>query len=523
MLLLAIVLQSGVLAPANTPRPAHDALHYGITLRLADRDRQIEAEVASRFHLLSARPLTLELDSVLRVNRVRVDDKAVTSWTREGDVITIPHSGSRGDTVTVTIEYAGSPRDGLILRDSAGQYTIFADNWPNRAHRWFPSQDHPSDKATVTFEIQGPVGYTVVANGDPSPPLQPRQRGTIWKFEMARPIPVYTMVIGVAKLARASLGQGGCVVRCVPVEVLTYPEDSVYAVDGPFKRAAEMIDFFTSVVGEFPYSRLTHVQSSTIFGGMENSTIIFYDEGAYRKRNLGESTVAHETAHQWFGDAVTEREWSHLWLSEGFATYFAALWAEHKGGDSALQATMGSAARGIFGSQSTNRPIIDSAENLLDLLNTNNYNKGSWVLHSLRGLIGDSAFFGGIRQYYARYRDSTVLSSDFQHIMETASGQDLSWYFAQALNQPGYPKLEITPRFDRKKALVLTIRQTQAEGWGVYRLPGFELLIDGLLVRVDLEEQESTFTFDQFTSQPKSIEVDPNRWWLIESRVKGEE
>jgi aminopeptidase N len=178
----------------------------------------------------------------------------------------------------------------------------------------------------------------------------------------------------------------------------------------------EIVDYFTDVVGEFPFSRLTHIQTSTIFGGMENSTAIFYDEGAYRSRRLSESTVAHETAHQWFGDAVTEHDWPHLWLSEGFATYFAALWAGHVGGDSALHATMSGAARGVFRSKSTENPIVDSAANLLDLLNTNNYQKGSWVLHSLRGLIGDSAFFAGIRKYY-------VISATVRHSPKTSSAK----------------------------------------------------------------------------------------------------
>ncbi|MEP7327235.1 MAG: M1 family aminopeptidase, partial [Gemmatimonadota bacterium] len=277
------------------------------------------------------------------------------------------------------------------------------------------------------------------------------------------------------------------------------------------------------VIGEFPYSRLTHVQSSTIFGGMENSTAIFYDENAYRRHRLSESTVAHETAHQWFGDAVTERDWPHLWLSEGFATYFAALWDGHAGGDSAFEATMKLAASSVFNSNTSNGPVVDSAASLLDLLNTNNYQKGSWVLHSLRGLIGDSTFFAGIRKYYRDFRDSTVLSEDFQREMEEASGSDLGWYFTQALHQPGFPKLEIATHYDSAgKALQLTIRQTQAEGWGVYRLPGFEILIDDLLVRVDIDDKESHFSFDQFSAPPRSIVPDPNGWWLSHNSVTSD-
>jgi len=166
---------------------------------------------------------------------------------------------------------------------------------------------------------------------------------------------------------------------------------------------------------------------------------------------------------------------------------------------------------------------VDSADNLLALLNTNNYQKGSWVLHSLRGLIGDSTFFAGIRKYYHDFRDSTALSVDFQREMEATSGADLGWYFTQALHQPGFPKLDIVSRYDSAaKSLTITIRQTQPAAWGLYRLPGFELLIDGMLVRVDVEGRDSRFSFDQFSAPPKAIVPDPNEWWLSENNVKSD-
>jgi aminopeptidase N len=522
MILLFAALQ-GVLAPANTPRPSHDALHYDVLLTIPAQGKAISGQVATRLRLAGSGPIIMELDSVFEVRDIEVNGRRISGVERKGDVITIPYAGRQGDTVTSLIRYLGTPRDGLIIRDTNGVRTVFADNWPNRAHRWFPLQDHPSDKATVTFRVAAPDGFQVIANGDPKGMTRDRSGAQVWTFEMTRPIPVATMVIGVARMARTPLKPGGCSVRCVPVEIWTYPADSAYAVAGPFRRAPEMIDFFTSVIGEFPYSRLSHVQTSTIFGGMENSTVIFYDESAYRRRAVSEGTVAHETAHQWFGDAITEREWTHLWLSEGFATYFAALWAEHLGGDSALQASMKGDAEGIFKAQTTNRPIIDSSDNLLQLLNANNYNKGAWVLHSLRGLVGDSAFFQGIRAFYARYRDSTVMSEDFQREMERASGRELDWYFRQALRQPGYPKLEISTQYDAsRKSLLLTIRQTQPEAWGLYRMSDYELLIDGLLVRMEVDGRVSTYTFDQFTAAPKSIEADPNGWWLAETIVRSD-
>jgi aminopeptidase N len=283
-----------------------------------------------------------------------------------------------------------------------------------------------------------------------------------------------------------------------------------------------MVDFFSRLIGPFPYDRLSHVESTTIFGGMENPTAIFYDTKAYAARRLQEETVAHETAHQWFGDAVTEDDWHHLWLSEGFATYFAALWVRHAEGDSAFAALLRKDREGVIASPVTERPIIDpAATNLMGLLNSNNYPKGALVLHALRGLIGDSAFVSGIREWYRTYRDSTALSSDFAAVMSRAAGQDLRWYFTQALTQPGYPRLELRWRHTRRK-LTVTIRETQPAGWGRYRLPGLILEIDGRRVPVDVTGAETVLTLNDVPEAPRQIVVDPDGWWLLQANVVEE-
>jgi aminopeptidase N len=281
-----------------------------------------------------------------------------------------------------------------------------------------------------------------------------------------------------------------------------------------------MIDFMSETVGPFPYDRLSHVESTTIFGGMENPSAIFYPDKAYGARKLMEETVAHETAHQWFGDAVTESDWHHLWLSEGFATYFAALWLGRADGNSAFLESMRQGAQAVFGDTTTiERPIIDpAATDLMGLLNTNNYPKGAWVLHSLRGLIGDSAFFGGIREYFKTYRDSTALSSQFAAVMDQAAGTSLTWYFTQALTQPGYPDLDLKWKH-HGKTLDLVITQRQKESWGLYRLPNLELSVDGKIYSVKVEGRETRLTLQSVRSKPKQVIVDPNGWWLLKSNV----
>jgi aminopeptidase N len=252
---------------------------------------------------------------------------------------------------------------------------------------------------------------------------------------------------------------------------------------------------------------------------MENPTAIFYDGALYPAWRMTESLIAHETAHQWFGDAVTEADWHHLWLSEGFANYLAAMWDEHTGGPAALAAEMRREADRYFASGVVDRPVLDPAVRDLDsLLNANNYEKGAWVLHQLRGLVGDSAFVTGLRTYYRMYRDSSAVSADFARVMSAAAGRDLDWYFVQSLTQPGYPVLDVRWRHSAGK-LTLEIRQTQKPEWGAYRLPGLELSVDGRPVRVDVEGRETRTVLDGFPSAPRAVVVDPRGWWLLRSTV----
>jgi len=285
---------------------------------------------------------------------------------------------------------------------------------------------------------------------------------------------------------------------------------------GPFVRANEILDWLSTLVAPYPYEKLAHLQSSTRFGGMENASAIFYADAPFRLRTMGVGVIAHETAHQWFGNSVTPRDWPHLWLSEGFATYFEEMWVERTAGAGAFRNAMAEVRREIVTDTAAvrRRPVIDSAEtDYLKLLNTNSYQKGGWVLHMLRGLVGDSAFFGGIREYYRQYRDSTVLSSDFAAVMSRAAGQDLEWYFRQALTQPGYPELRLSWQKARGKVR-LVVDQVQDSNWGVFRIPHLTITADGKPIRVSIEGQHTETDVD-LDRTPAQVQVDPDGWWLV--------
>ena len=521
-----LALQDPLAARPDALHPRHHALHYDITIAVSDTGNHFAGEVTTSWQLASSDPVVVELDTVYRVVRALIDGRENsrlrrTEFAVDGGLVIIPHGKHAGDTLQTRIRYHGYPREGLVIRRQGGAITVFADNWPDRAHKWFPSQDLPADKATVTLHIEAPPGHRVIANGTLLRVDSLPGGRTQWHYQLDRPVSTYNMVLGIAKFAVTSLPSGGCALRCIPLSVWALAADSANA-QIPFRRAGDMIDWFQQQLGPFPYPSLAHVESSTIFGGMENATAIFYDQRAMGRGRMSEETVAHETAHQWFGDAVTESDWHHLWLSEGFATFLAAEWRGHADGDSAREGSFARMRSTVMASPVTERPIIDpAATDLMGLLNSNNYPKGALVLRALQGMIGDSAFWRGLRTYQARFRDGNALSSDFASVMSESAGRDLNGFFREWLTQPGYPRLEVTRAYDRRaRRLTLTVRQTQAEGWGTWTLPQLAFALDGDIRHADVAGRSTTLVFENVAKEPVTITVDPMNQWLLAATVR---
>jgi aminopeptidase N len=461
-------------------RPAFDVRDYALTIDLPDTGSTIHG-IATLTVTKTRNADSLLLDLLdLRVNDVTVDGRTAGFFqSTTGVSIALPRKRTGAD-YTVSVDYGGAVSDGLIVRtDSAGRWTYFGDNWPNRARHWIPSIDDPSDKATVTWRVRAPAGRTVVANGrllSSAPATVNGVSRVEWVWREARRIPVYLMVIAAAPLVEYDLGETACglaaLQRCVHQYVYVAPEQQNF-LPGPFARAGEIVRLFGDLIGPFQYEKLAHLQSSTRFGGMENASAIFYADGGFRRGTMRDDLIAHETAHQWFGDAVTEREWPHLWLSEGFATYFAALWTRAARGDSAFREDMAGIRRTVLADtiSVTKRPVIDTIEtNLLALLNRNSYEKGAFVLHMLREQVGERAFFSALRSYYAKYKNSTALSDDLRVEMERASKQQLAWFFAQWLRRPGYPDVTATWRYDAGAKQVI-VDLAQGGQFGNYEFP----------------------------------------------------
>lgn len=528
---LFFLFLTSTLALAADPYPKNSAIdiqHYRFLLELNDSTNTIKG--AAEVTILFKKTLShLQLDLVgkspkgfgMEANAVRHGEQNLNFSHAENRLrIALPATIQEGDTVRLQIHYQGIPQDGLVIGvNKFGDRTFFGDNWPDRARHWLPTIDHPYDKASCEFLVIAPDHYQVIANGLKVEQTNlPKSRMlTHWREPV--PIPTKVMVIGVARFAVASAGH----VHSIPVETWVYPQNRE-AGFSDFSEASSILSYFNERIGAYAYGKLANVQSTTRFGGMENAGNIFYFENAVTGKKEREQLIAHEIAHQWFGDSASEADWYHVWLSEGFATYFTNLFLEHKYGRERLQQQMQMQRQKVTAYFKTNQaPVIDTTiTNINKVLNTNSYEKGGWVLHMLRKEVGDEAFWAGIREYYHTYRNSNAMTSDFKRIMEKASGQDLDYFFDQWLRQSGHPRLSGTWKYDAKsKDLMLEIKQIQ--GGTIFSTP-LEIGIknaDGSMrvEKVLLGGKADRYSFP-YASNPQSVILDPNSWLLFEGEIR---
>jgi aminopeptidase N len=511
-----ILLLASLLAPPTHPDSGVDVVHYAFGLELTDASNEIRGRAGISVRFLRGEVHTLELDLVnasgeggMEVDGVRLGGQELP-FSHQDDrlVIELEHAPPSGEERTVTVQYHGVPRDGLIISENKfGERTFFGDNWPNRARHWLPTVDHPSDKATVEFLIRAPDHYQVVASGllVEQTDLPDRVRLSHWKTTV--PMATKVMVIGVARFAVQYVDEVGG----VSIQSWVYPQDRDtgfrdYAVAGRVFR------FLVDRIGPFPYLKLANVQSKTRYGGMENAGNIFYNERSADGSRSIEGLFAHEIAHQWFGDSVSEIDWPHIWLSEGFATYFTQLYLEFTYGPARLQEGMRASRENVlrFYDANPDSPLVNTHESDPNrLLNANSYQKGGWVLHMLRDKIGDAAFREGTQAYYRELRDSNASSDDFRRYMERASGRDLSDFFRQWVYETGQPELDLT--WDWSDGQVeLEITESNPTDFTVSLDVAFHFPDGSTRVeRLAIDEPSERFSF-QLDHKPDRVEPDPN-------------
>jgi len=499
---------------AQLPDAVADVRHYGFNVQLSDENNTIKGEATIDVRYLKNSD-TFSLNLVkgnkgskgMLVSAVTENGKSVR-FKQDSDDVVIYVPAKRSENHSYVITYSGMPADGLIISNNMfGHRTFFGDNWPNRAHNWLPCVDHPADKATVDFTVTAPDHYQVIANGLKVDEKQLPNHLKVTRYQEKAPVSTKVMVIGVAEFAIDHSGDVGN----IPVYTYVFNDNK----DAGFKSyalAPQILQYYISNIGPFSYEKLANVQSKTIFGGMENASCIFYFEKSVGDKGI-ESLMAHEIAHQWFGDAASEKSWAHLWLSEGFATYMTDLYLERKYGVDTLKKTLQMQRRKVIAfAKRRFTPVIDSAvtDNFTQLLNANSYEKGGWVLHMLRRKLGDRIFWRSIRAYYSIYRDKNANTTDLEHVFEINSGLNLQMFFNQWLRTPGHPKLKINYDYDAAaKMLNVHIEQTQDDVFNFpleFSIPGtakvFSFNIDQKIkdVQIPLSEKPTLLNIDPDTN-----------------------
>lgn len=334
------------------------------------------------------------------------------------------------------------------------------------------------------------------------------------------------MIIAVGEFAKVAPPQQD-------ITPLTYyvpvPEKDI-ALRG-FAPTYPSLKYFTETVGPYPYEKLAMIVGSTRFGGMENSTAIVFSSTLFDSRPDAPvsktfqiragivSLVAHEVAHQWFGDSVTQSTWSDLWLSEGFATYFAALFIRKTEGEDAFRTYMARARETYLGNANgTRAPLHDTeTEDLMRLLNPNNYQKGAWILHMLRMEMGDAHFFGGIKQYYEQHKNDTASSEDLRIALEKVSRRNLKPFFTSWVYGSGHPRYSLSWRWNRRtKRLRLTLRQIQTQTAFSNNVPVTITTNRGRQVLTLKPVQKETKHEVRLSAAPTEVQLDPDNQILKE-------
>jgi aminopeptidase N len=508
-------------------RPGVDVEHYAFALALSDATDEIEGEATIDVRFTAADVPALVLDLVgptgagtgMTVRAVAENGAPVAFEQTDGQLrIPLAAPPAPNERRTYTVAYAGVPADGLIISTNRhGDRTFFGDNWPNRARHWLPSVDHPSDKATVEWAVTAPDRYQVVGSGRRAEETDLPGGLRLTRWRSTAPLATKVAVIGAAQFAVDYPGA----VDGVPLESWVYPQDRE-AGFYDYERAERVLETFRLLLGPYPFAKLANVQSTTRYGGMENASNIFYAEGSVTGTRAAESLIAHEVAHQWFGNAVTERDWPHLWLSEGFATYLTHVYNEYTYGRDAMEARLARdrAAVVAFAGAHPDRPLVDTAYAApTDLLNANSYQKGGWVLHMLRQRVGDEDFFEGLRTYYDSYRGSNADTRDFRRMMEYVSGEPLRDFFAQWTDRPGVPRVDASWRYG-DDALTLTIRQ-RGEPWA-FPLDVGIVTAKGVRVETVAVDERTEVVSIPLDAAPLDVVLDPSVNLLADLDIAAE-
>ncbi|MCG6981966.1 MAG: HEAT repeat domain-containing protein [Deltaproteobacteria bacterium] len=528
-----IVEEENFLLPDAKPQwnPSRDIILTHVYL---DLDVELETKKLAGSARVTFTSIKKELQSIffdcceLKIERVTSEDGLALQFKQNdrGVKIYLADSMNRHQSNTINLEYkVEDPRLGLYFTGPDEAYPdknwqVWSQGQDEDNKYWFPCVDHPREKVTSEIKVKVNKPYVAVSNGMLKDRYEDGDGRLVYHWSMEEPHSIYLISLAIGEFAELS----DCF-EDIPLSFYV-PEGREEEGQRSFEKTAEIMRFFSEKTGiRYPYPQYSQVIAQDfIFGGMENTTattlteMTLHDERAHLDFT-SEHLVAHELAHQWFGDLVTSKSWSHSWLHEGFATYFDLLYTEHAKGEDEFYYRLLENRETYFEEHDSKykRSIVTNVYSQpIDLFDMHLYPGSAVRLHMLRRLLGEEAWWETINLFLKKHRDSVVETVDFARCIEEITGDNYDWFFDQWFFRPGFPFLECSSDYDDKeKNLVFHVKQNQ--GGGKEQLPFRFQLVVSLVdekggsqdVRLQIDELEHHF-YIPAAQEPFMVLVDPD-------------
>ncbi len=500
-----------------------DVKHSKIDIKLDLTEKRVAGTVTHTVAPLNENSRFVHFDAIdMDITAVSVARKPA-EFSYDGAVLRIDlgDGRKRGQDLPVAVTYSATPRIGMYFIGPDEGYPdkpvqVWTQCQDEDTRYWLPCFDHPSEKQTSELIVTVPGSWYALSNGRLLEDKANRDGTRRFHWHQDRPHSTYLFTLAAGELDRIDASTGG-----LTIDYFVEPKD-VADAKKVFANTPAMIALFERLFdAKYPWSKYSQVVvRDFVFGGMENTTAttmtenILFDSKAARDFS-SDPLISHELAHQWFGDLLTCRDWSHGWLNESFATYLEMLWDEHHQGIDYYRQGQVENTELYFGER-YRRPIVTNVfHEPIDLFDRHLYEKGSVVLAMLRGLLGDDQFFRSLQRYVRENQERSVITQDLASAISTETGRNLDWFFDQWVYRPGHPCFRVSWSYDDdQKLATVSVKQTQStsDGTAIFRMP---VTIDfrkgkGRVqsFRVEITDPEHTFAFP-VTQKPDLCRFDP--------------
>ena len=505
----------------STPDREKDMLHMALDIEVDIPEGRISGSVSHTFTPFSSACQRVSFDSdrttihgvTLKGQALDFQLNSQTLW------IDLNKSYSWEDTITVKINYTSYPTMGFyFVRPDSSYPEKQLQGWTQGEdtdnHFWVPMHDYPNDKMTWECKLTVDKPLSAISNGElVSVNEQGDQRIFHWRENV--PNVSYLLSVAVGDYKKIEDEWDG-----IPVNYWVYQHHDRDDALRSFGKTPAMMEFFSDITGvRYPFEKYDQtILEDFMWGGMENVTNTHQTDRTMHPENVrpihsSDGLVAHELAHQWYGDYLTTRNWANVWLNEGFATYLDLLWTEHETGpELAEYERLGNLSATVWADRSYRRPTVQPYYyNSIELFDSNIYAKGSIILNMIRRILDDDAFFRGLQYYTRTNAANNVETTDLKKAFEVTTGKNLDWFFDQWVYKPGIPEITASYRYNRRSKLVsLTLKQTQdVESTSLFKLPMTVVIDDGNIHRHEIffDKEEDTFTFPA-EMEPLMVVVD---------------